>query len=71
MEKKNKKGSIFTKLIVGGAIGSVLSLLFATKKGRQKTKEISQKTFDKGKEITSSVAEKFLEKYNEIKNKDE
>ncbi len=60
MQKNQKKStSLFTGLIVGGAVGSVLSLLFATKKGREVVKKSGDKIIESGK----SVAEKFMDKY--------
>lgn len=58
-EPNKKKNGLLTGMIVGGAIGSVLSLLFSTEKGRKMTKKGAQKALDAGK----SVTEKFLEKY--------
>ncbi|MCF7812595.1 YtxH domain-containing protein [Candidatus Gracilibacteria bacterium] len=57
--KKQKSSGLFTGIIVGGAVGSVLSFLFATEERRDKTKKMSHEILKKGK----SVAEKFLEKY--------
>jgi len=57
--KKKKSSGILTSMIVGGAIGSVLSLLFSTEKQRKTAKKMSKQVIEKGK----SVAEDFLEKY--------
>ena len=57
-EKKPKKSGILTGLIVGGAIGSVLSLLFATKKGRETVKKLPGDALEKGRD----AIRKFLEK---------
>ena len=49
-------------LIVGGAIGSVLSVLFAPDKGAQTRKKVSKQgkeLFEKGK----TLAEEFVDKY--------
>lgn len=65
MTKKEKKGgkfNIITGLIVGGAIGSVASLMFAPEKGsktRKKMRKKGEKLFEEGK----SKAEDFLDKY--------
>ncbi len=60
MNKNPKKpNSLFTGLIVGGAVGSVLSLLFATKKGREVVKKSGDKIVESGK----SAAECFMDKY--------
>jgi gas vesicle protein len=45
-EEKRKKG-ILGKLIVGGAIGSVLAIAFGTKKGREKTQEMYEEIKEK------------------------
>jgi len=58
-KKPKKSNSLFTGLIVGGAVGSVLSLLFATKKGREVVKKSGDKIIETGK----TAAEKFVEKY--------
>ncbi len=65
---KDRKGQgIITGLIVGGAVGSVLSLLFAPARG-SKTRE---KVAKQGKQLWqegASKAEIFLDKYkNRIK----
>lgn len=57
-----KRGGLITGIIVGGAIGSVASLLFAPKKGSETRAEVAEK----GKELFGegkSKAEEFLEKY--------
>ncbi len=61
MTEKKKKNDLFTGIVVGGAVGSVLSLLLSSKENREKSKKIGLKLFRKGK----SVAECFLEKYKE------
>ena len=61
-KKKNLFGGIFTGLIVGGAVGSVVSLLFAPDKGsntRDRLSKQGHKLFDEGK----TKAEEFLDKY--------
>ena len=47
MSEQNKKGGIIKGLIIGGAIGSVMSLLLNTKKGKECRGEIenSSKSF--------------------------
>lgn len=65
IENKKKKSafSLITGIIVGGAVGSVVSLLFAPDKGFQTRKKVSKKgkeLYKKGK----TKAELFLEKYN-------
>ncbi|MDH3324801.1 MAG: YtxH domain-containing protein [Candidatus Peregrinibacteria bacterium] len=57
--KEKKRNGLLTGLIVGGAVGSVLSLLFATKKGRESVKKLPKDAYEK----TKSTAENFLEKY--------
>lgn len=62
--KKKKKGygGIITGIVVGGAVGSVASLLFAPKKGSDTRAEVAEK----GKELFSegkTKAEEFLDKY--------
>lgn len=70
-EEKKKKGtcSLITGIVVGGAVGSVVSLLFAPDKGIQTRKKVSKKgkeLYKKGK----TKAELFLEKYNKaVKDK--
>jgi gas vesicle protein len=58
-KKPKKSNSLFTGLIVGGAVGSVLSLLFATKKGREVVKKSGDRIVKSGK----TAAERFAEKY--------
>lgn len=62
-QKKTKKGmGLITGMIVGGAIGSVASLMFAPDKGaktRKRMRKKGEKLFDEGK----SKAENFLDKY--------
>ncbi len=62
MTEKKKKTSLITGLIVGGAVGSVASLLFAPDKGKNTRKSIkkrSKKLFDGGR----SKAQQFVDKY--------
>jgi len=62
MKKKKNKKSLITGIIVGGAIGSALSLLFAPEKGEKTRKRISDRVkdwFSTGK----TKGEKFLDKY--------
>ncbi len=63
MADKKKKNDLLTGIVVGGAVGSVLSLLLSSKENREKSKKIGLNLFKKGK----SVAECFLEKYNKEK----
>ncbi len=59
---KKRRGSLITGIIVGGAVGSVLSLLFAPDKGVNTRKKVSEKgktMFSTGK----TMAERFLDKY--------
>jgi len=61
-KKKKGYGGIITGIVVGGAVGSVASLLFAPKKGsetRADVAETGKKLFDEGK----TKAEEFLDKY--------
>lgn len=69
--KKQTKGkrSLITGIIVGGAVGSVLSLLFAPRKGtetRKKVYKTSKDLYEGGR----TKAEEFLDKYkNKVKDK--
>jgi gas vesicle protein len=58
-KKPKKRKGLITGIIVGGAIGSVLSLLFASKKNRETAKNLPKKALEKGR----STAEDFLNKY--------
>ncbi|MCF7917771.1 hypothetical protein K9L27_02090 [Candidatus Gracilibacteria bacterium] len=58
-EEKKKSGGLLTGLIVGGAVGSVLSFLFTSDERRKSTQKISKKILEKGK----SIAEEFIDKY--------
>jgi len=62
-DKKPKKGfGLITGMIVGGAIGSVASLMFAPDKGsktRKRVRKQGEKLFEEGK----SKAEEFLDNY--------
>lgn len=60
---KDKK-SLITGMIVGGAVGSVMSLLFAPNSGKATRERVAQKgkdLYEKGK----SKAEIFIESYNQ------
>lgn len=48
---EKKRTDLLTGLIVGGAVGSVLSLLFSTKKGRKASKSVGKKALELGKEM--------------------
>ena len=65
----SKKGT--GKLLLGGAIGAGIALLFAPKKGEELRSDLSKKIaefFEKIKEIDSDeVKENFEKKVNEIK----
>jgi gas vesicle protein len=63
MADKKKKNDLLTGIVVGGAVGSALSLLLSSKENRAKSKKVGLRIFKKGK----SVAENFLEKYNKDK----
>ncbi len=63
MSENKKKNDLLTGIVVGGAVGSVLSLLLSSKENREKSKKAGLNLFKKGK----SVAEDFLEKYNKEK----
>jgi gas vesicle protein len=63
MSENKKKNDLLTGIVVGGAVGSVLSLLLSSKENREKSKKVGLNIFKKGK----SVAEDFLEKYNKEK----
>ncbi len=66
--KKGKK-SLITGIVVGGAIGSVLSLLFAPRKGSETRKKVYKTSKDLYKD-GKTKAELFLEKYkNKVKDK--
>lgn len=56
---KKQKNSLITGMIVGGAVGSILSLLFSDKKNRTVVKDYSKKALEGGK----SLVEKFISKY--------
>jgi gas vesicle protein len=61
-KKKSCYGGILTGIVVGGAVGSVASLLFAPKKGKDTRADVAEK----GKELFSegkTKAEEFLDKY--------
>ena len=60
MTEKKKKSDLLTGIVVGGAVGSVLSLLLSSKENRAKSKKVGLRIFKKGK----SIAECFLDKYN-------
>ena len=61
-KKKRRYGGLLTGIVVGGAVGSVASLLFAPKKGSETRADVANKSkelFSEGK----SKAEEFLDKY--------
>lgn len=61
---KKAYGGIITGIVVGGAVGSVASLLFAPKKGSETRADVAEK----GKELLSegkTKAEEFLDKYKQ------
>ena len=65
VEKKAKKrSSLLTGIIVGGAVGSVVSLLFAPDKGSRTRKKVAKH----GKKLMTegqTKAEEFLDKYRD------
>ncbi len=54
-KKKDKASGLISGIIVGGAIGSVLSLLFAPEKGKVTRKKVS----DQGKVILGKSKSSF------------
>jgi gas vesicle protein len=61
-KKKKGYGGIITGIVVGTAVGSVTSLLFAPKKGKETRADVAEK----GKELfaeSKTKAEEFLDKY--------
>jgi len=58
-EQKKKNPGLLTGILVGGAVGSVLSIFLSKKQNREKIKNEAQKFWTSGK----SVVEKFIEKY--------
>ncbi len=70
MENSNNLGKMVGALLIGAAIGGVLGVLFAPKKGSETRKNISQK----GEDFTEAIKEKFneflesiSEKYDKVK----
>ena len=72
--KKRKKNSLLTTLIIGGAVGSILGLLFAPKKGEELRKDIkdtASEVFEKTKNVTEviqSVVDKPREIISDVRN---
>ena len=62
MKKKNNKKSLIIGIIVGSAIGSALSLIFAPEKGEKTRKKISDRIKD-WFSIGKTKGGKFLDKY--------
>lgn len=61
--KKHEK--LIMGTIIGGAIGSVLGLLFAPKSGKEMRRDIKDKSkvvYDKGKKIHGKIVEEHGEK---------
>ncbi len=61
-----------TYLLVGGAIGAIVALLFAPKSGQELREDIAEATkkgIEKGKEAASAVSEKAGEYYEVTKEK--
>lgn len=63
-EPCKKRSGLLTGIIVGGAVGSVVSLLFAPDKGSRTRKKVAKQ----GKKLMTegqTKAEAFLDKYRE------
>lgn len=63
-KKQNSLDKILMGLVVGGAIGSVLGIGLAPKKGADTRKQIGKKAgqlFESAKEIVSETASKLLQ----------
>lgn len=60
--KKDKRSGLLTGIVVGGAIGSVASLMLSSKKGRETSKNLGKKV---GKEVLSTglgLLKKFVDR---------
>lgn len=73
-KEQEKKKSTMDKLImgaiVGGAIGSVIGMSIAPKKGKDTREFLAQKgkeAIEKGKEVTKEVADKIQTQFDEKK----
>ena len=67
-KKKKKKNSLLTSLIVGGAVGSILGLLFAPKKGeelREDIKNTASELVNKSKD-TKEMIHNVVDKPKEV-----
>ena len=62
MDKKDRNHDLVTGLIVGSAVGSVLSLLFSSKKGREASKNLSGQVLEKSKGVGRKLWDKFRKK---------
>ena len=64
-QKKRKHWGILAGIIVGGAIGSVISLLFAPEKGEKTRKKVIKKgreIFEAGKNKAEDLWEEYRKK---------
>jgi gas vesicle protein len=57
MENSNNTSKLIGALLLGGAIGGILGLLFAPDKGSETRKKIS----DKGNDLTDAMKDKFTD----------
>ena len=64
--EETSAGTKLTYLLVGGAIGAIVALLFAPKSGQELREDIAEATkrgIEKGKEAAAAVSEKAGEYY--------
>ena len=70
--EETSAGTKLTYLLVGGAIGAIVALLFAPKSGQELREDIAEATrkgIEKGKEAASVVGEKAGEYYEVTKER--
>ena len=64
-KKKSKIDKLIMGAIVGGAVGSVIGMSIAPKKGKETREYIAQKgkeLFQKGQEVTEKISEKVADR---------
>ncbi len=69
----NKRDKFIVGTIVGGAVGSILAVMFAPKSGKETRQQIvnsSQKLYDKGSKLSENLKASAQTLWERLKKKD-